>query len=109
MKEIKELLIQVVTTMLYKGKDPCKLTVRQIAKKAETTPGLINYHFGSKDQLIQIAIGQMMKADIQHSRPDINSGISPKQALIKVLQKNADWGILGYPIMKYIIQKRLLM
>ncbi len=69
-EQTKEQLIEAVITLISLGHDPEELPVRQIAEEAGVTFGLINYHFGTKQKLIQIAcerifgskIGEMMQS-----------------------------------------------
>lgn len=49
-------MIQAVCALLEKGKTPEELTTRNIAEEAGLAHGLINYHFGSKDNLLAEAI-----------------------------------------------------
>lgn len=52
-ENVKEHIIEVTTELIekYNGETK-KITARMIAEKAEVGLGLINYHFGSKDNLI---------------------------------------------------------
>lgn len=54
--EIKKHILDATVKMLLQGIDPELITVRKIATKANIAVGLINYHFGSKDNLILAAI-----------------------------------------------------
>lgn len=60
MSEIKEQLIKAVIDLLDDGFDVDELTVRQIAYEAHISIGLINYHFGSKWNLIVAAISSII-------------------------------------------------
>ncbi|NLM19412.1 MAG: TetR/AcrR family transcriptional regulator [Clostridiaceae bacterium] len=63
---IKEKIIET-TILLIKTSDGLveNITIREIAQKADVAVGLINYHFGSKNRLIEICvqriISQVMK------------------------------------------------
>ena len=52
-KGVKEHIIEVTTDLIlqYEG-DTDRITARMIAGKADIALGLINYHFGSKENLI---------------------------------------------------------
>lgn len=52
----KENIIETVISMLKDGAEAEELTVREIAKNAGVGVGLINYHFQTKENLIDIAV-----------------------------------------------------
>lgn len=52
----KEAIVETVISMLKDGAKAKELTVREIAKKAGVGVGLINYHFQTKENLIDIAV-----------------------------------------------------
>ncbi len=58
----KERLIVATEELLRSGREASTLTVREIAKAAEVSPGLINYHCGSKDALIATAASRLFDA-----------------------------------------------
>lgn len=56
-KTVKEVIIQTTKNLLIeKG----NVTIKEIADRAHINIAAINYHFGSKDNLIQIVIGQVI-------------------------------------------------
>lgn len=56
-KDIKEHIIEVTTILIEEyGGDTKKITARLIAEKAGIGLGLINYHFGTKDNLITACV-----------------------------------------------------
>lgn len=59
--EPKERILQAAINLLNDRPDPETITVRDIAGRAEVGVGLINYHFGSKDALLDEAIGTLMR------------------------------------------------
>ena len=68
----RERILQAAIAILGEEADPESITVRQIAARAEVGTGLINYHFGSKDALLNEAIGTLMQAEIgPGSRADL--------------------------------------
>lgn len=50
-----------------------KITIREIAKRAEIGVGLINYHFQSKKNLIEICVQKIISEAIAQSKPDIEN------------------------------------
>lgn len=69
---IKEKIIDV-TIGLIKEKNGVidKITIRDIAKRANVGVGLINYHFQSKKNLLDICVRQIIGEVIAQSKPDM--------------------------------------
>ncbi len=57
----KERIIQATIALLNEEADPDKLTVRRIAERAEVGVGTINYHFQTKENLLNQAVGLIMR------------------------------------------------
>ena len=56
----KEAIIQATIKLIEeKGEHLEEVTVREICKKAGVGLGLVNYHFGNKDKLIEQCIERM--------------------------------------------------
>ena len=56
----KEAIIQATIKLIEeKGEHLDEVTVREICKRAGVGLGLVNYHFGNKDQLIEQCIERM--------------------------------------------------
>lgn len=53
--EARERILQAATSLLEE-KDPSKVTVRDICKRAGTGLGLVNYYFGSRAKLIETCV-----------------------------------------------------
>jgi AcrR family transcriptional regulator len=90
MSEIKEQLIKSVIALLDDGFDVEELTIRQIAYEAHISTGLINYHFGSKWNLIVAAISSIIDgaaAEAFQALSNLND--SPKQQLRAFLKAMA--------------------
>lgn len=57
----KEALIQAATALIEeKGDNLNEITVREICKRAGVGLGLLNYHFGNKDKLIEVCVERMI-------------------------------------------------
>lgn len=54
--DLKEKIINTTTQLIVDLEDVSKITVRDIALKSEVGVGLINYHFQTKENLINICI-----------------------------------------------------
>lgn len=58
--DMREQILHAVRELIQSGTDINKITVRTIAGKAGVGVGLINYHFGSKDNLMEEVLAQIM-------------------------------------------------
>lgn len=84
----KQLIVDAAKTLLEETEDIDKITVRQIAQRANVGIGLINYHFKSKDNLLSIAIGDRMAKIISNfSKSDSYAHLSPIQKLKSMLRE----------------------
>ncbi len=59
-KDARERIIKAAIEILNEVSDIDKITVRQIAERAKVGVGSINYHFNSKDNLLSIAVGDVL-------------------------------------------------
>ncbi len=90
MLEIKAQLIRSVIALLDDGFDVEELTIRQIAYEAHISTGLINYHFGSKWNLIVAAISSIIDdAATEAFQTLSNLNDTPKQQLRTFLKAMA--------------------
>ncbi len=63
----KELIIQATIELINeKGGQMDSITVREICKKANVGLGLVNYHFGSKDKLIELCVERIVSGIIDN-------------------------------------------
>jgi len=56
----KERILAAAIAILAEEADPERITVRQVADKAGVAVGAINYHFQSKENLLGLALGQVI-------------------------------------------------
>lgn len=61
-ENVKERLIQATMDLLKKEKSAKKLTARKIAETADANLAMINYYFKSKDELVSLAVNQLIEA-----------------------------------------------
>ncbi len=60
-QDAKERIFKIATDMLRDSPEQIdRITVRQIAERARVGIGSINYHFGSRDNLLSLAIGGIL-------------------------------------------------
>lgn len=62
----KETIIQTTIALIEeKGEDLDMITVREISKKAGVGLGLVNYHFGNKDKLIELCVERIINGIVE--------------------------------------------
>ena len=90
MPEIKEMLIRAVIDLLEDEFEVEELTIRQIAYEAHISTGLINYHFGSKWNLIVAAISNIIDSAAAKAFQELsNQNDTPKEQLRTFLKAMA--------------------
>ncbi len=68
--DIKEKLIDVTTKLITESAgDIDSITTRMIAKKANVGVGLVNYHFQTKENLIEICVQRIIRKVISSFQP----------------------------------------
>ena len=78
---VKEKLIAVTTELIQEKKGNLNnITIREIAKRAKTGVGLINYHFQSKENLVDICVQRIISGVITGTKPDMEK-LSPMEKL----------------------------
>ncbi len=82
----KEKLIDAAFALMEEADDPFNVTSRQIAERAGTKPSMINYCFGSRENLLYQTFQKQYMSFLNESeiREIIDSDIAPKE-LIKRL------------------------
>lgn len=77
-REIKERIIHATIELIKKHGDTSKITVRDIAASAGVGIGLINYHFQTKDNLINLCTLELIRHSVEQlGSIDQNTGIAP--------------------------------
>ncbi len=82
-KNCKEELINVTISLINEnGGDVDKVTIRDITSRSGVSVGLINYHFGNKDNLIAECVQSIITGIIKSFKPNIkvDEGLSPFEA-----------------------------
>ena len=80
----KEIIIQAATELIEeRGEQISDITVREISKRAHVGLGLINYHFGNKDNLIAICVEQVINGIVENfqSIREKTGGYTPVEKL----------------------------
>ncbi len=84
-KDTKELLITTSMDLLRNSEDINNVTVRDIIGKAGVNVSMINYHFGSKDELIKIALLRLIEEKANDMVVVCNNMEDPRVALFQYL------------------------
>lgn len=80
----KEMIIQAAITLIEeKGERLQEITVREICKKANVGLGLVNYHFGNKDKLIELCVERIINGIVEQFQhiQEKTEGFSPFEKL----------------------------
>lgn len=108
-KDARTNILKVVVDMLTEVDDVEKITVRQIAERANVGVGLINYHFSSKNKLLGIAVAEYMaKMAMGFLTPGNDSNLNPEEKLKTMLKELYGFGKQHDKLMKFIITQNLL-
>ena len=91
--EVKEKIIQAATGLISESEgNVADISTRAIAERAGVGIGLINYHFQTKDHLIEICVERIIENEISSFRPEIPAtGQSPVKKLKIIAQQVADF------------------
>ena len=86
-----------------------KITVRQIAERANVGIGLINYHFKSKDNLLSTAVGnEMAKMAGDFLKGGSEPGMDPVERLKAMLKELFQYGERHKDFLKYTMTRSIL-
>lgn len=80
----KDSIIQATIALIEeKGEDLETITVREISKKAGVGLGLVNYHFGNKDKLIELCVEHIVNGIVEQfqSIREKTEGFTPFEKL----------------------------
>lgn len=86
-QDTRQAIMDTAKALLDETDDMEKITVRQIAKRAGVGIGLINYHFKSKDNLIRMAVGDVMSQTIRKFTKADGNSTSPPVMRLKEMMK----------------------
>ena len=108
-QDARQSIIDTTKAILEEVDDVEKITVRQIAERAGVGIGLINYHFKSKDNLLSIAIGDVMSKTIwSFTKTDDYSNLEPT-AKLKMMMKEL-YALAGSneKLIRFILSREVL-
>ena len=99
----KEAIIQATIKLIEeKGEHLEEVTVREICKRAGVGLGLVNYHFGNKDKLIEQCIERMINGTVEHFQNirEKTDGFTPFEKLEYLGNMTLDFLFEHYAISK---------
>ena len=104
--EAKESIIQATIELIEaSGGNVRNITARSIAEKSGVSLGLINYHFGSKDKLIEICCGRIINRTLMSLSPEKidytqSDGLTDKERLISFATQTFEFIYENYSTVK---------
>lgn len=106
---VKEVIIDATTKLIEQSDgDMDSITARAIADKSEVALGLINYHFGSKENLIAICVQRIINKVLMNFAPEKvdyskDDGLTDKERLTAFAQQTYDFLFENYAMIKISI------
>ncbi|MBB2184409.1 TetR family transcriptional regulator [Lachnospiraceae bacterium MD1] len=91
-EQAKENIISVTTSLIQESNGNLdEITIRKIAQEAGVGIGLINYHFQSKEQLVELCVQRIISSVIHTFRPELLKDLQPIDRLKTVSKLVADF------------------
>lgn len=108
-QDVRDKIIQAAIELLGEVSDVEKVTVRQVAERADVAIGSINYHFKSRDNLLSIAVGDVMaKMASSFVGSSSHSPLDPATRLKVMIQELYSFGESIEKLVQYLITQTLL-
>ena len=100
----KDRLLDAAFELMEKAEDPMAVTSREIAARAEVKPAMINYCFGSRENLIYNAFQKQYLNFLKDKEVEkvVNSDLPPQEILKKLHYVVADCLVKNYTFTKAI-------
>jgi AcrR family transcriptional regulator len=90
--DARESIMEATMGLIREHDDGAKITIRDIASRANVGIGLINYHFQTKENLINKCVQRMIGSIIEGFDPLYKSlKMKPMDKLIYLIKLNADF------------------
>ena len=107
-QDLRQKILNTTKAMLDETDDIAKITVRQIAERAGVGIGLINYHFKSKDNLLSIAIGDVMEQAIaKFTNSGANNHLDPEIRLRMMLKELCELAGNDEKLLRFLMLREL--
>lgn len=108
-KDARYRIIKETMDILDEVSDVEKITVRQIAERAQVGVGLVNYHFHSKDKLLSLVIAEYMaKMVTQYATNNSHSALKPEEKLKSMLQELYNYAEQHESLLRFTITQNLI-
>ena len=100
----KDKLMEATLHLMENMEDPLKVTSREIASRASVQPAMINYCFGSRENLIYATFQKEYLSFLKEDeiKEALDSDLSPKETLKKIHFLVAKCLVLNYKFTKAI-------
>ena len=100
----KDKLVDAAFELMEKAEDPMAVTSREIAARAEVKPAMINYCFGSRENLIYNAFQKQYLSFLKDKEVEkvVNSDLPPQEILKKLHYVVADCLVKNHMFTKAI-------
>ena len=99
----KEAIMQTTIELIEeKGEHMEEITVREICKRASVGLGLVNYHFGNKDKLIELCVERMINRIVENFQDirENTEGLAPFEKLEYLGNMTLDFMFEHYAVSK---------
>ncbi|OEF97101.1 TetR/AcrR family transcriptional regulator [Desulfuribacillus alkaliarsenatis] len=107
--DARDRIIKAAIDILAEVDDVDKITVRQIAERANVGVGLINYHFNSKNKLLSIAVSDYMASmAVSLVTSGNDSETEPIEKLKLMLKELYNFAQQNEKIIRFTITQNLL-
>ncbi|MCL4377596.1 MAG: TetR/AcrR family transcriptional regulator [Actinobacteria bacterium] len=103
----KQKIYQATLELIISGKDPGRITTRQIAVKAGVNLALVNYYYQSKENLLSQVVGTMMGSIISQTIQNDGIQTDAKSRLRNILITTADAAFRHYNLCKIALSIEL--
>ena len=108
MNDIKELLIDRTIELIKESEGkPERITARAIAQRSGVALGLINYHFGSKDNLLAECCNKIINELLSSMKPGLikseDDGLTDRERLILYAKQTFEYLFANRAIVKMSI------
>lgn len=93
-KDMKQAIMKAALSLVEQGDGRLEeVTVREIAAVADVGVGLINYHFGSKDELLRLCAQTIVSEELErfHQLVEKLAEVSPIERLRCLAKRNCDY------------------
>lgn len=103
-EQVKENIIEATIDLLKKSNGNINnITIRDIAEKVGVGTGLINYHFGSKDNLIELCVQRIISNVITVFKPQLSKNMNAADRLKETAKQVMDFLLANPEISKISI------